>query len=231
MKRYLVAFAMLLFSTYSFAQFGSNRNRRNDREAVTFFSNSNYRGQSVQQYSGDFRTINFSIGSIRVPNGYVVEAFSEPNFRGQSVKFSGNVAQSGNQIRSLRIVQDRNYNGRPDYSDNRPGRGRPDYNDRPGYNNNRPGYNDNGSVVLFADDDYQGGSVTLNTGRYRSSALGQMSKKASSIQVPAGYSIQVFENDSFTGNSYTLTSSNNRLRNIGWNDRIGSMIITRGGRR
>ncbi|MDQ1088886.1 hypothetical protein [Siphonobacter sp. SORGH_AS_1065] len=222
MKSSLLAFALLWSTTLSFAQFRPNRNGNANNQTVQFYSRSNYKGDVIRQGIGTYRTIDWTINSIQVPQGYVVEAFSQPNFRGESVKLMGNVAQSGNQIRSLRISRDYT-NDRPDYDNGgRPGRpGRPD-------NSRRPGSNDrNGAVVLYMDDNYRGGSATLNVGRHRSSALGQLNRQASSIQIPEGYSIQVFENDSFSGPSYTLTSSSDRLRNIGWNDRISSIIISR----
>lgn len=207
--------AFLLGSVAGFAQqMTRNRLNQNDTE-VRFFSRDNYRGDQKRQGEGDSRSVNWLINSIQVPSGYVVEAYAQENFRGQSTRYVGNVTRISTPIRSLRITRETSTK-RPDFSNDR-GRNR----------DQRPGSNGR-EVLLYADINYGGGSLALSEGRYRGSALRNLTRQVSSINIPVGYKVQVYDTDNFTGNSYTFTTSANDLRTVSWNDRAASIIISRG---
>ncbi|GAB3999218.1 hypothetical protein GCM10028807_48840 [Spirosoma daeguense] len=154
---------------------------------------------------------------MQVPSGYVVEAYSQENFRGSSARYVGNVARINGTIRSLRISRETN-NNRPDYADGR---------DRQ-RDNNRRSTNSGKEVLVYTDINYVGDALPLTEGRYRSLALRNLARQASSIGIPAGYKVQIFESDNFTGHSYTFTNSVSDLRTVSWNDRAASIIISRG---
>jgi hypothetical protein len=84
-------------------------------------------------------------------------------------------------------------------------------------------------VTLYADDDYGGNSVTLRPGSYNSlnQVSGFQDAVLSSIWIPAGYTVILYENENFSGRSYTLTSSSKGLRLMGWNDRASSIKVMR----
>lgn len=215
MKKLLFLLALLTTTV-----FGQNRPERHrpgdDRFAeVSVFPSPNFQGRPETYREGNYASINLrgGFGSLRVPRGFVVEAFAQPNFRGPSTRFSQDVARlegwSG-RIRSFRVVRD---NDRPGFPD-RPGQGNP----------GRPG---DDVVVLFEDDNFRGSTASLTVGRHTSVSLGALRGQASSIRVPRGYTVQVFGNDRFSGPSYTFTESSDRLRNQNWNDRIFSVIVKR----
>jgi hypothetical protein len=49
----------------------------------------------------------------------------------------------------------------------------------------------------------------------------------SSIQIPSGYRVVLYDQPNLRGASYTLTSSRMSLNLLGWNDRAVSMAIYR----
>ena len=89
-------------------------------------------------------------------------------------------------------------------------------------------------ATVFEDIEYGGCRVNLSEGEYTQrdlTALGIPNKAISSIKVKDGYSVTVFDEDNFRGNSATFTKNENNFvitRDQGnWNDRVVSMIIER----
>ncbi|MBL7724867.1 MAG: hypothetical protein JNK27_11995 [Chitinophagaceae bacterium] len=93
------------------------------------------------------------------------------------------------------------------------------------YNPNIPGGNEE-RIVLYADEDYQGQSVSLLPGTYYSMAqAGFTNNTLSSLRIPVGYRVVLYEEENFKGRSYTLTASRSGLNLPGWNDRASSIAI------
>lgn len=82
-------------------------------------------------------------------------------------------------------------------------------------------------AVLYKDADYTGRAIGLPVGSY---TLAQLQQRAindndiTSLSVPEGYTVTVYENDNFTGASKAFTATSNWLAD--WNDRISSVKIT-----
>ncbi len=83
-----------------------------------------------------------------------------------------------------------------------------------------------GKVILNQDINYGGYSVQLKTGHYTLSDLvsqGAQDNDITSLSIPPGYEVTLFENDNFTGASTKLTSNTSWLGD--WNDRASSIIV------
>lgn len=86
-------------------------------------------------------------------------------------------------------------------------------------------------VVLCQHCDYGGYNVSIReSGRYNMVSLQRMgfyNDDISSIRVPQGWKVTIFEHDNFVGKSLVLTSDNSCLVNNGFNDAMSSMIVER----
>jgi hypothetical protein len=90
-----------------------------------------------------------------------------------------------------------------------------------------------GVATFYKDCNYTGTAVVLGVGDYSLSALqakGIANDDISSLQVSSGYQVVLYENDTYAGNSLTLTASNSCLVNnpLGtgnWNDKTTSLRV------
>ena len=90
-----------------------------------------------------------------------------------------------------------------------------------------------GVATFYKDCNYTGTAVALPVGDYTLSALqakGILNDDISSLQVNSGYQVILYENDSYTGNSLTVTASNsclvnNALGTGNWNDKATSLRV------
>jgi hypothetical protein len=203
--------------------------------SVVAYADVDYRGASqtfqLGRYSGNMlngvgqRTIS----SIQIPNGFKVTVFDGANFDGVSrVFYYGsvqNLATEGNgswndRISSL-VVQRADDNS-PAAPPAPPPPGRP-----------QPPMTGNDQVIAYADVFYGGASQVLPLGRTSASQLygGVGVRTISSIRIPAGYQVTVFEGQNFDGQSRLLFfgSIDNLAAegNGSWNDRISSVIVER----
>ena len=83
-------------------------------------------------------------------------------------------------------------------------------------------------VGLYQNITYGGYPALLAAGRYSQAQLaeaGVRDNDISSLTVPPGYRITLFENDNFLGESLTLTANRSWI-GAEWNDRVSSLIIT-----
>jgi hypothetical protein len=80
-------------------------------------------------------------------------------------------------------------------------------------------------VNLYADANYQGKVIPCGEGRINSLGFGA---NISSIQIPAGFAVIVYQEPNLAGSSKTFTSSVSNLEShFGWNDRINSVYVYR----
>lgn len=87
-------------------------------------------------------------------------------------------------------------------------------------------------VTFFQHCSYGGYAVVLPPGNYSQSqlqALGIANNDVSSLRVPAGYSVTLYNNSDFTGSSLTKTSDDDCLVNDGWNDLMSSVVVSTSG--
>ncbi len=85
-------------------------------------------------------------------------------------------------------------------------------------------------VVAVQQNTYFGGySVGLAPGTYTSAALvaaGAANRDISSLRVPAGYTVTLYDADNFTGASLVKTADDSTLIDDGWNDRAASLRVS-----
>ncbi|MCA1292782.1 sugar-binding protein [Paenibacillus sp. alder61] len=85
-------------------------------------------------------------------------------------------------------------------------------------------------VTFYADINYGGKAVTVGTGNY---TLSQLNAKGipndwmSSLKVPNGWTVEVYENDNFGGTKWTFTSDSSWVGNA-INDKMSSVKIYTG---
>ena len=87
----------------------------------------------------------------------------------------------------------------------------------------------NEGVTVFQHCSYGGYSMTLGEGSYKLSALKALSisnDDLSSIKVPSGYKVVLYEHDNFAGKTLTLTETNDScLTDNNFNDTVSSIKV------
>jgi len=79
-------------------------------------------------------------------------------------------------------------------------------------------------VTLYEDCNYRGRSYFLEPGTYRGYQMKMDNDRLSSMQVPAGMKVTIYEHDNFNGKSKTLTS-NIYCLDESWNDMTSSLVV------
>ncbi|NOT51578.1 MAG: hypothetical protein HOP10_09900 [Chitinophagaceae bacterium] len=188
-------------------------NGNNSSSYATFYSECNYDGNALRlmpgYYSGEkLGVLKYAIGSIQIPSTLRVKAFiNNDNLYGQSTELTGNNScldyNLKNRIGSL-VVEDR------------------------GYGNNNNNNNSNEVVIIYTDEDYKGQSASLLPGSYSTmSQAGFTDNSLSSLTVPDGYRVVIYEFENFGGKSYTITASKTKFYLSNWNDKTSSIVVYR----
>lgn len=85
-------------------------------------------------------------------------------------------------------------------------------------------------MALYQDCNYAGGwSASFGVGSYHLSDItvrGGRNDDASSIRIPAGYAVTLYQDDNFTGTAVTLTGDNSCLVGVNFNDALSSMVVS-----
>lgn len=184
---------------------------------ATFYSDCNYGGNAIRlqpgHYSGEkLGILRYAIASAQIPSGLQVKAFiNNDNLYGDSRTLTENNScldyNLRNRIGSLIIEQKNGYYGVNN-------------------NNNLP---TNDAVVLYTDANYKGQSSYLLPGSYSTMAQadGFPVKSLSSLHVPPGFRVILYENENFGGKSMTITSSRSSFTFTSWNDKASSIKVYR----
>ena len=95
------------------------------------------------------------------------------------------------------------------------------------YNNNQNTLIDS-KVTIYVDGNYKGQAVSLLPGTYSSmQQIGFPNKALSSLTVPEGFRVVLYENENFVGKKYTITQSKTGFSFSGWNDKTSSIAVYR----
>jgi hypothetical protein len=206
----------------------------NNPNAVVMYADANFGGAAQAFPIGNFRGFQLNvvgqrtISSVSVPPGLKVIAYEGPEFNGNSreiVQTIENLVQEGlgwNDRISSFVVQ-RN-NGAP-----APVIGRPEPMPpvRPQPNNN----SQPSGVFAYADAYFSGAVQQLMMGHISGSQLNIVGHRTiSSIKIPPGIKVTVYEGANFDGDFRVLSYTIDNFVAEGqgrWNDRIGSMIVER----
>jgi|GEM_PF-1190148 len=206
----------------------------NNPNTVVMYGDANFRGAAQAFPIGNYRGFQLNvvgqrtISSVSVPPGLKVIAFEGPEFNGASREIErtvDNLVQEGlgwnDRISSFMVQRN---NGAPG-----PVIGRPE--PMPPV---RPQPNNNGQpsgVFAHADAYFSGAVQQLMMGHTNGSQLNLVGQRTiSSIKIPPGIKVTVYEGANFDGDFRVLTYTIDNFVSEGqgrWNDRIGSMIVER----
>jgi hypothetical protein len=84
-------------------------------------------------------------------------------------------------------------------------------------------------VTFYQNCDYGGTKTKLGIGSYTASqlaALGITDNDISSLYIPAGLKVVLYDNDNFTGTSKQLTADQACLSNLSFDNMTSSLIIS-----
>ena len=80
-------------------------------------------------------------------------------------------------------------------------------------------------VTLFVNCPFSGTSVSLGLGDYNMNQIGLPNDSISSVRVPSGLRLVLFEHSNFEGASVAITDDAACLTDRGWNDRASSVRV------
>jgi hypothetical protein len=83
----------------------------------------------------------------------------------------------------------------------------------------------NNYAIFYMDIDYKNIFIALPPGEYNSNKISFPIKSISSVKVPSGYSVILFDNDNLNGNYVYLSSNETNLHDKNFNDRTVSIQI------
>jgi len=177
--------------------------RQNLVSGVTVYSLCDYRGDNVTLAPGDYRLsqlrdagiANNDISSIKVPRGYQVVVYANDFQRGQSLTLQDNdncLRNEGfdQQISSLSVRVDERY------TTNSNG-GFLTQNESGVVTNNQPP-----AVIAYSECNFSGTGVKIAPGEYTATKLEELGirdNSISSISVPKGFSVAIYQNNFFRG--------------------------------
>lgn len=197
--------------------------QRNNATGATFYSFCDYRGVEVELPPGEYRLSdlqdagisNNDISSLKVPRGFTATLYTNDFFRGKSIVVGENdscLRDNGidEQISSVIVRLDER--AAASVSSNQ---------------------SSNSSevpteVVAYSECGYFGLEATLPPGEYRVEdlqKLGMPNNAISSIKVPPGYAVAIYENDFYRGAGKVLEASDKCLIGDQLNDKISSIVV------
>jgi hypothetical protein len=195
--------------------YGGNNNNNNSYAII--YTSCNYRGNSLKLGPGNYAgeklgLLKYDISSIELPSDLEARMYTNEYLSGNyyTITASSNCLNSNinDQVASISIQRKSGYGGNGGY----------------GNNNN----NDAQRVILYTDGDYRGQSVSLLPGSYSSMAdIGFPDRSLSSLRVPAGFRVIIYERENFGGKSYTITADKTGFYMSGWNDKTSSIKVFR----
>ncbi len=206
---------------------------------VVIFADCYLKGASATLPAGSYRAYQLGIGndvlsSLHIPTGYTVTIYSDDNFRGRSASFSANVycldRDWNDQVSSI-VIAANNYNGGYNNNNNNNG-GNNNNNNNNGYNNG--GYNNNNNngnidynkVSVYEECNYRGPSANLEVGRFDVGQFGIRNDVLTSLRVPRGYRVVLFENRGFSGPSIEFRDDKSCITGY-WARKTSSIIVER----
>ncbi len=195
---------------------GNNGGGYGNTSYASFYTECNYDGNSIRLMPGYYDGAKLglfknNISSLQIPSNLRVKVFTNDNLYGQSTTLTDNSTcldyNLKNRIGSIVIEERRGNWG--------------------GGGGNPPGGNE--LVMIYADENYRGQSASLLPGSYStmSQANGFPDNALSSLQVPTGYRVVLYEFENFGGKSYTITNSKTGFSFSGWNDKTSSIKVFR----
>ena len=198
---------------------GNNNNRYNNNYGdnyVNIYSTCNYKGNSLRLAPGEYQgnklgILKSTISSIKIPSNLQVKAYISSdylsgNYYTISEDISCMTSTLNNKIRSL-VIEEKNQASNYNYNQN------PSINSR---------------VTIYVDGNYKGQAVSLLPGTYSSmSQIGFPDNALSSLSLPEGFKVVLYEFENFGGKKYTINQSKSGFSFSGWNDKASSIAVYR----
>lgn len=201
---------------YRSGGYGGNNGGYGGNNYATIYTECSYRGNSLRLAPGNYRgdklgLLKYDISSIELPSNLRARVYINNEYlSGSYYTISDNTSclssTLNNRIGSL-IIEEK------DYNNNNGGYYPPDAGKR---------------VIIYTDDSYRGQSASLLPGTYGTMAeIGFPDDALSSLTVPDGFRVVIYEHPYFKGKSYTITSSKSRFYISNWNDKTSSIAVYR----
>jgi hypothetical protein len=189
-----------------------------NNEYVTIYTDCSYKGNSLRLAPGNYQgnqlgLLKYDISAIEIPSSLKAKVHINNEYLGGSYyTLSENIScmnsTLNNRIGSITIEET--------YANNN------------NNNNNQYQPNTNERVVIFTDGNYKGQSASLFPGTYGTMAQAGFPDDAlSSLTVPVGYRVVIYEFENFAGKNYTITASKPGFIISGWNDKTSSIAVYR----
>jgi hypothetical protein len=162
--------------------------------------------------------LRYNISSIEIPSDLRAKVYINNEYmNGTSYNISENTSclsnNLNNKIGSIIIEEKKGGWGNNNNNNNYP-------------NNNNP-YNDE-KVILYSDANFKGLSSSVLPGTYATMAqAGFIDDNLSSLYLPTGYRVVLYEFENFKGKTYTITATKSGFSISGWNDKTSSIAIYR----
>ncbi|MBK9570239.1 MAG: hypothetical protein IPO53_10185 [Chitinophagaceae bacterium] len=183
---------------------------------ATIYTDCSYRGNSLRlapgSYQGDkLGLLRYDISSIELPSNLKARVYVNNEYLSGSYYTLTETSRClsstlNNRIGSLIIEEN--------------------YGNNNNNNNYPPGNYER--VVLYSDANYRGQSASLLPGTYPNMPqAGFLDKALSSLTVPVGYRVVLYEFENFKGKSYTITASKSMFIISVWNDKTSSIAVYR----
>jgi hypothetical protein len=184
---------------------------------ATVYADCNYGGNSLRlapgYYQGDkLGLLRYDISSIEIPSNLQAKVFiNNETLSGSSYTIAENISclsnTLNNRIGSL-VIEETNGYTNPQY---------PQY--------QQP---TDEKVILYADANFKGLSASVLPGTYNTmSQAGFSDNNLSSLFLPPGYRVVLYEFENFGGKSYTISTTKSGFSISGWNDKTSSIKVYR----
>jgi hypothetical protein len=181
---------------------------------ATVYTDCNFGGNSLRlapgYYQGDkLGLLKYNISSIEIPSNLKAKVFiNNETLSGSSYTISESISCLSNtlnkRIGSL-VIEETSGNSYPQY---------PQAADQ--------------KVILYADGNFRGQSASVLPGTYSTmTQAGFTDNSLSSLFLPPGYRVVLYEFENFGGKTYTITATKSGFSISGWNDKTSSIAIYR----
>lgn len=192
--------------------YGNNNSYNGNSSYATVYANCNYRGNSLSLQPGYYDgsklgVLKFAISSIKMPSNLSAKVYlNKENISGNYYTVSNSISclssNVNNKIGAI-VIEEKN----------------------PGSNNYSSSQS---SVIIYSDANYKGQSVSLLPGTYSSmSQLNFPDNALSSLYLPPGFRVVLYEHPNFEGKKYTVTASKSGFLFSSWNDKTSSIAVYR----
>jgi hypothetical protein len=181
---------------------------------ATLYTDCNYNGNALRLMPGTYQgdklgLLKYNASSIQLSSNLRARVYLDNEFlSGSSYSIDNDINCMNSNLRNRigSVVIEERYGGNTQY----------------------PPQSSNETVVIYADGNYKGQAATLLPGTYSTMSEANFPDDAlSSLMVPAGFRVVLYEYANFKGKSYTVTESKSGFILSGWNDKTSSIAVYR----